>query len=216
MIRRRVLLGGLVASAVLAVPAVAHADIGITSVSPNSATPGQSVEVDIGCGWPKGCPPGIPVSLIAASQAPEPHPCVVPLSRADRRHGRVHHALCGPISIGPPRRRPYTLLGQAATAKQFTYGQSYALRFRVPRLRPGRYAFVAYAAYRHPRGKGALVSSTPSKPFLIHRERRAVAADPNGSLTTWPLAASAIAILVAGIALRRRLRPRASPSPARR
>jgi hypothetical protein len=193
---RRFLLAGLVVSAVLVAPATARADIGITRVSPTSASPGQSVEVDIGCGWPRGCGPRLPVFLIAAGTAPEPRPCRM----------NSEKAVCTPIRRGPPRERPYLFLGSATKADGTTYGQLYQLRFQGPNLRPGLYAFVVYAAYRRPRGSGALISSTgPGTSLRVRREGNSTGSDANDSLTIWPIVAAGIAaILAAGIALRRR------------
>jgi hypothetical protein len=205
MTARSFLLGGLVASAVLVAPTTARADIGITGQSPRSATSGQSVKVEIGCGWPKGCPPGIPVSLIAAGKVPAPRPCG-DLERKGLVPDLPKNAFCSPMTRRPPRRRPYVFLGRATKAERTTYMQSYELRFQVPHLKPGSYAFVAYVPFRHPRGWGSLISSTPSrKAFLVRPEGKSINSHGNDSPTHWLTAAAGIAaILTTGIVLRRR------------
>jgi MYXO-CTERM domain-containing protein len=186
-------LPGLLVLAALAAPAVAHGDIGITRVSPMSATPGQPVKVEIGCGWPKGCPERIPVSLVASRKVPEPHPC-------------GDNALCSPTTGGPPRQSPYVFLGRATRTARTGYLQSYELRVEVPNLRPGPYAFVGYVPFRHPRAKGTLISSVPSKkPFQVAPEINSADSQANDSHTNWLApAAGALAILAAAAVLRRR------------
>jgi hypothetical protein len=202
---RRFPLVGLVVAAVLITPARAPADIGITGQTPRSAFPGQTVEVDLGCGWPRGCPHAIPMSLIAAGKAPEPRSCGE-LERKGLGPDLPKNALCSPMTRRPPRRRPYVFLGRATKVEQTQYAERYELRFQVPHLRPGSYAFVAFVPFRRPRGWGSLDSSVPSKkPLLVRPERHSLGPDSSDSLSSWLIvAAGVVAILAAGIVLRRR------------
>jgi hypothetical protein len=111
-------------------------------------------------------------------------------------------------------------LGRAREAKRTSYGQSYALRFRVPRLRPGDYAFVIYADFRRLRGRGRLITSTnrvvsrstgapttlvSGSRLRVRAERNSAGSDGDDPVGIWPIAAAGIvALSAAGIVLRRR------------
>jgi hypothetical protein len=195
------LLAGL-AVAALAAPASAQADIGIMRVSPMSAAPGQPVNVEIGCGWPKGCPDRIAVSVVLAHKVPKPHPC-------------GDNALCSPTSSGPPRRAPYVFLGRATRTKRTDYLQRYELSGRLPSLRPGGYAFVAYVPMGH-QGTGILISSVPGKkPLQVAAKSAAVSAGQSSdSRSTWLIVALAAVALLAATTVLQRARARPSHHPA--
>jgi MYXO-CTERM domain-containing protein len=212
MTRWRYIPGALAIAAALVTPATASADIGITRVSPNSVSPGQSVKVEIGCGWPKGCPQRIPVSVVPADKAPMPRPCdEIPPGKLPPATRFPANAVCSPITTGPPHHRPYRFLGRAARTKgscgpwPASIVKCYELRVRTPHMSPGPYAFVAYIPYRHPRGTGSLLSGTRPKTALrVRPESNSVAQDSGGSLSIWPIAAAVATALVAGGFLRRR------------
>jgi len=151
-------------SAFLTAPS-ATADVGVERVSRFAGSPGDTVELTIGCGFcfppcegPQGdrsgvCMPGVeppppsfPVSLVPIEQVPRPHRC------GPRR-------ICTPQASGPPRRAPFTLLGWAKPVQAQTSGQRhlgggfghgaiepprYMLDFHIPDLRPGVYSYVIY------------------------------------------------------------------------
>jgi hypothetical protein len=217
MMRRRLLPAGIALSAALFAPLSASADIGITHLRPTSTSPGRTVEVEIGCGWPKDCPETIPVSLVPVAKAPQPSPCRV----------RGVNGLCTPIRNRPPRKPPYSFLGSASRSEASSSppcgrrvasaGACYRLRFRVPKVRAGSYALVIYAADRH-RGPGALITDTHSHKNLGIQPQRSSTEVRGGDLgIAWIIAAAGIlAISATWIPLRRRLRPRAERSPGRR
>jgi hypothetical protein len=82
---------------------------------------------------------GMPVLMIPAWLAPERYSC---------RGG----AVCEPYSIGTPSRRPWIRLGRmSGPILPVTFG---TIRFRVPRVAPGRYKIFVYCepCYRGRRG----------------------------------------------------------------
>jgi hypothetical protein len=109
----------------------AHADVGVSFVT-RTARVGEIARAR--------APARMPLFLVPAARAPRPHPCGT-------------NALCAPHVPGPPRHAPYTpvhVLDRAAAG---------VVRFRVPRVRRGRYRGVLYCepCYRGP--GGSLVAS---------------------------------------------------------
>lgn len=159
----------------LLLPAPARADVGIEAVSRSSASPGERVTVRLGCGFcyppcrgPKGerhpegfqrgpCmldtkakpPRSFGISIVPAGRAPESKPC-------------ERGALCPPRADRPPHLPPFTFLGQALPPPGGNDPEDgvprYLLRFEVPDLRPGRYAFLIYCGACLPGPGGALIS----------------------------------------------------------
>lgn len=142
------LAAALLAAAAMAGPA--RADVGVESVSRSAGAPGEQITLMIGCGacYPP-CPrdprrlsgvcapgPGVPpaafpVSLVPVEQAPRPYRC-------------GPNVLCTPRAPAPPRRTPFAFLGKATPLADDGGLPSYRLRFDVPDLRPGAYAFVIF------------------------------------------------------------------------
>jgi hypothetical protein len=204
MNRCRFLMGAFAASTVLVLPAAAGADIGITRASPNSASQGQSGKVEIGCGWPKGCPTRIAVSLVPADKAPEDRPCdEISAGKLPPSIRLPANASCSPITRGPPHHRPYRFLGLARRANgscgpwPARIVKCYELRFRVPRMSPGPYVFVAYVPLRQRRGRGGLLTSTRPRALLeVRPEGHSLGSNASNSLSSWLRAlATAVAIL---------------------
>jgi hypothetical protein len=128
-----------------ATPGEADADIGVRLVKPAAARPGAFVELTIFCG---GCRRtlNLPISIIPVADAPRTRDCP--------------RGTCGPTAASPPRTRPYVFVGIA---------RPYRLRFRVPQVAPGRYAFVIFCApcVRGPRG--SLITNTREDTLLVRR-----------------------------------------------
>jgi hypothetical protein len=120
-------------------------------------------------------------------------------------------ALCGPFAAGPPRHRPFTYLGKANPVFDLDHppedprAANYRLRFRIPRVRPGPYAFVTYLGF----SGGLAVDPTR---YLLH-VRRAGSAAPAATGTGagagkgWWFTGGAALFLLAGgaVFLQRRL-----------
>ena len=181
----RLVLGGLVVSAVLLAASPAAADVGLVKVSPNLAAPGSPLEVVVGCGFK--CQAQFPVSMVPASRAPKPQPC--------------GNALCSPEAAGPPRSPPFVLLGSATKTSSPTATQLFRLRTHVPRVSPGLYAFVIYA-------RGFLITN-PTAPRMLLRvrsEQSDASSGGSGSDAAWWIAGAAglIAVVAGGVFLHRR------------
>jgi hypothetical protein len=145
-------------AAVLAAAKPAAADVGVDSVSPHAAGPGDTVTLRIYCG---GCTPGMsfPISLVPAAERPRPEPC-------------GSHALCTPASSGAPTDPPFISLGRSDPASRHASRGCClsGLRFEVPEVEPGRYAFVIYCAACHAGPKGSMIGSDrPSDALRVTR-----------------------------------------------
>jgi len=203
---RRALALASSAFALLLLAPAASADVGVERVLPPAARPGDSVLVQLGCGFcfppcvgprgerrPKGyahgaCmlgvridpPPGFPISLVAAGTALAPRKC---------RSG----GLCAPEAGQPPQAPPFHALGVAQPPPRGNDPASgrpprYLLRFRVPQLDPGAYSFVVYCAVCN-RGRGG--SLVPSGRLLVR------SAEPQATIPSllWSWLASLLAQL---------------------
>jgi hypothetical protein len=181
---RRLLSAGLLASAVLFMVSQADADIGVIGVKPNVGAPGQLVDLAVGCGGSR-CPQQWPVSLFPSAQARR---ALAPV--CEGKHGPCS----SPIAPRLPRERPYVFLGWATRASPTSYGQSYELRFRVPRVKPGAYAFVIFGDLRSPGPSGFLIadSTSPGKFLRVHPEQLSTASSGDGADWAWLIAAAAI------------------------
>ncbi len=110
--------------------ATARADVGPPRLTSSAGKPGQVV---IGRGSS-----GMPVLMIPARLAPRRYSC---------RGG----AVCEPYSVGAPSRRPWIRLGRmSGRVLPVTFG---TIRFRVPRVAPGRYKVFVYCEPCY-RGRG--------------------------------------------------------------
>jgi hypothetical protein len=175
----------------------AHGDVGVGGLAPRAGAPGDPVQVSIVCGWCASSsiggrrrpPAPFPVSLVPVARAPKPHPCM---------GGK---AVCGPFAAGPPRHRPFAYLGKAKPVfdldhpPENVWAAKYRLRFRIPRVRPGPYAFVIYLGFSGDRG-GLAVDSTR---YLLH-VRPADSVDPaaTGTGKAWWIAGGAALFALAG------------------
>jgi hypothetical protein len=154
---RHVLLPFVAVLAILLlIAAGAAADIGIETVSRRSGSPGDEVTVRIGCGcFPpcrgpraepdrsgpcdpgsKGGPPaGIPIALL-------------PIADLRARLGCRSRSFCTAVPApGLPRDAPFVPIGSARPVPAPAAGHPvprYRLRFRVPPLKPGTYAYVLF------------------------------------------------------------------------
>ncbi len=150
----RLLIAFALVLAVAAPPAAA--DIGITSIDRSVASPGQFVRLTA-TGY-LGPQPwrAYPIAMIAARSAPEPYAC---------RCG-----YCSPhLRLAALRRTPYVFLGNLDWRPRMASDESGrgALRFRVPRVRPGRYVIALFceSCVRGPQG------SVIIEPRLVLRVR---------------------------------------------
>ena len=190
---RRFFTGLIVGSPLLLTASPADGDVGVLEVRPTVGAPGQSVEVDAACGGP--CGPRLPVSLVPVARAPTPEEC------------RAGKAVCSAEAAKPPREPPYVFLGSAKQDPASSAVAHYRLRFRVPRIAPGVYAFVICNC--PPGGRGTLVVDTiqPRNLLRVRSEQNSVASQGgSGTDAPWFIAAAAVAAAIAGGAelLRRR------------
>jgi hypothetical protein len=191
---RRLFTGVILGSALLLTASPADGDVGVVGVRPTVGAPGQSVKVDAGCGGP--CPPRLPISLVPLARAPTPQPC------------HAGKAVCSPEAAEPPREPPYVFLGWAKQDSASSAVAYYRLRFRVPRITPGVYAFVIFCSGCAPGRRGALVVTTrqPGNLLRVRSEQNQVASQGSGTDALWFIAAAAGLAAIAGgaVFLRRR------------
>jgi LPXTG-motif cell wall-anchored protein len=192
---RRFLTGVIAGSALLLTASPADGDVGVGSVRPTVGAPGQSVELDAGCGGPR-CGPQLPISLVPLARAPTPQPC------------HAGKTVCSPEAAEPPRQPPYVFLGWAKQDSASSADVFYRLRFRVPEVAPGVYAFVIFCGGCAAGRRGTLVVTTsqPGKLLRVRSEQNPVASQGSGTDTPWLIAAAAGVAAIAGAAvfLRRR------------
>jgi LPXTG-motif cell wall-anchored protein len=195
---RTLFAGGIVCSAVMLMPPAALGDVGITGVRPTAAAPGQSVDLEAGCGG--RCGSRLAISLVPTSRAPVDSPCDRQDRARARRSGHVlpPNAICSPISRGLPRKPPYVFLGWALESDRSSVVKRYRLRFRVPPVTQGIYKFVIWI-----RPGGTLVSGGSLR---VRQGQSAAASSGSGTDAVWFVAAGAAVVALAGAAvfLRRR------------
>jgi hypothetical protein len=157
------LIGGVfLASMGLLPPSLASADVGVVGLHPKAAKPGERVDLRLGCGF---CSPGarFPISLVPVAQAPRPYPC-------------GENALCTPAAAAPPRRHPFVFLGRASGDRTIGAGRSSVteshLRFLIPNVKPGLYAFVIFCADCRRGPRGSLITATNDRGELLRVHRR--------------------------------------------
>lgn len=183
----------------------ATADIGVVSVSPKVARPGEQVDVKVVCGFCRRADASFPISLVPVAKVPPPHRCRVNLK------GDMVDALCSPTAGRPPHQRPFDLLGstsggRASNPAGWPRGSISELRFAVPEIQPGRYAFVIFSARPGRRPGGSLIGDTlPGKLLRILPSEAPVRSAGGGAeATLWAVGAGAVALLLAaGLLLRR-------------
>jgi hypothetical protein len=217
--RHYLVAAGLLVLALLLVPQRAQADVGIESIKPSAGTAGDAVEVTVGCGF---CFP--PCSASARARAatcmPSQHALppgkysfpilLVPINRrlAPRRCGA--DALCGPTSVGVPRRPPFTYLGRASPASSRSDLEQprgiprYRLRFHIPAVKPGVYQLVIYSAGWGRRG--TLVADVHRWQLRVHSSDAVSSQGEGPGMSAW-IGGATVAVagaLLALWALRRR------------
>jgi hypothetical protein len=181
----RLLPLAVVGSATIAMTTAAEADVGVDRVRPNVGAPGDIVDLRVACG---GCPPSglrLPVSVVRAARAPEPEPC-------------GENVLCTPGAPDPPRLPPFRFLGR-------TGGNANShLRFAIPDVKPGTYAFVVFCEPCRRGPSGSLIADDDDL-LRVRASGEPLAADPGGIETTWWIAAGlAAGLVLAALARRRR------------
>jgi hypothetical protein len=189
---RRFFTGVIVGSALLLTASPADGDTGVVGVRPTGGAPGESVEVDAACGGP--CPPRLPISLVPLALAPTPQPC------------DAGKAVCGPEAAEPPREPPYVFLGWAKQDPASSAVAHYRLRFRVPRVTAGVYAFVICNCPPGRRGTLVVDTSQPENLLRVGAAQNPVASKGSGTDAPWFIAAAAGVAAIAGgaVFLRRR------------
>jgi hypothetical protein len=141
IVRRLLLLSGALFGVLCA---TAHADVGPPRLNPSAGKPGQII---MGRG-----PSGMPVLMIPAWLAPTRYSC----------HGG---AVCEPYSVGAPSRPPWIRLGRmSGRVLPVRFG---TIRFRVPRVAPGRYKVFVYCEPCYRGRRGSLI--TDDRIFRVMR-----------------------------------------------
>jgi LPXTG-motif cell wall-anchored protein len=82
---------------------------------------------------------------------------------------------------------------------------AYSLRTRVPRVRPGAYAFVIYLGAHEP---GVLIADTsgPGRLLRVDREGSSDESEDSGANATWWIVAGVGVLAIAAVAVFRRRR----------
>jgi hypothetical protein len=180
-LRSAALTACIAAAALLLGSPSAEADVGIESVSRSAGAPGEEITLALGCGFcfppchgapghrngpcmlgAKGRrpPAAFPISLVPVGQVPDP-------SRCDR------DGSCLPPTLGPPALPPFVLLGRATPAARRDGAPPahnvprYRLRFRIPEVKPGAYAYVIYCGVCFPGRRGSLIYSPASPDWRL-------------------------------------------------
>jgi hypothetical protein len=201
-------LGPLLAGLLIAA-STASADTAVVGLSPKVARPGERVDLRVVCGACRRADTSFPISLVPVAKAPPPHPCRVKLK------GHMETGLCSPTAVRPPSERPFVLLGstsrgrRALPAGSWPPGSNSDLRFAVPEIEPGRYAFVIFCAECGRRSRGSLIADTslPGKLLRIQPSEASVRTAGGGADPTWWIVAgigTVALVLAAGLLLRRR------------
>lgn len=187
------LVTAVAVSAALLPAASAQAAIGVESVSRSAGTPGTSITLDVGCGFcfpPCVGPPGHrhpaghrrgACMLGSKAQPPKAFPIsLVPVDRAPKPHRCGRKAVCPPsVASGPPTGPPYALLGRAMPPRRGS--PHYYLRFRIPELAPGVYAYVIYCGVCLPGKRGALITYPTAPEWRL----RIWATNPAATIDDW-------------------------------
>jgi hypothetical protein len=186
-------LGPLLAVLLIAAPA-ATADIGVVRVNPKVASPGERVDLEVGCG---GCHGGssFPVSLIPVAKAPRLRPC-----NGD--------AVCLPDAARPLDGRSAVLLGATSAETRSGPVAKSDLNFAVPRIAAGRYAFVIFCEGCVSGPQGGLIADTrPGQLLQVVPGEASSGSGGGGDATWWVLGGiGAIGLALAAVLLLRRRR----------
>jgi hypothetical protein len=204
----------------------AQGDVGVAGLTPRAGTPGEPIEVSIGCGWCASSsiggrrrpPAAFQVSLVPVARAPKPQPCpasIIARLREKLPKAAAERAECSPEAAEPPRRRPFVFLGRARPLfdvdhpPEDPWAANYRLRFHIPKVSPGRYAFVIYLGFSG--GRGGL--AVDRFRYLLHVRRAdrvapatiGVGTGPGDATGTgkgwWIAGGTALLLLAAGAAL---------------
>jgi hypothetical protein len=189
----------------------AASGIELMRLSQTSASPGDGIVLGVGCG---GCPlkSTFPISLVPVKQAPQPHRCTIHSAKLPKR--LRENALCDAEAADPPRDHPYVFLGRTSGATALLPsvrppGSKSHLHFRVPKVKPGLYAFVIFCAECARGPRGALITETglPHR-WLTHKLLRVQppgAPDPrkseSGGAGPWGAIAAGLASLASAALL---------------
>lgn len=162
----RLLNVSLLGAALLA-PAAAYADIGVDHVSPTTARAGHTTAtVTLYTGnIPLGT--SVPVSLVPAAHAPGHRPVDIRMGGAPPGSHKRVIGVGDQVALHPPSRPPYTLLGSAIVRADANGHGVASLRFTVPRLRRGAYAFVAFCAGCVTGRQGSLIAGMQREKQLL-------------------------------------------------
>ena len=183
----------IVAAGLASAVSTAPADTGIVGLSPKVARPGDQVKLRIVCGY-CGADATFPISLVPVAKA----------------HSLIADAMASAprTAAAPPRQRPFLFLGNTSGARARAPavqppGSDSHLRFTVPRIEPGAYAFVIFAVSR--RGPpGILITDTRPGRLLrvLPGEAPAGFAGDGSDATLWIVAGiGAVALLLATVLL---------------
>ncbi len=214
---------GLVVPVLVLAAQSARADVGIERISPSAGVLGEEIEVTVGCGFcfpPCSSSAGARAAVCMPSRharSPEKYSfpiLLVPIERplAPRRCGA--NALCGPTSVGLPRRPPFIRLGRAWPA--FGCGDldrpgalpRYRLRFRIPAVEPGVYHLVIYSGPKT--GPGSLIADARRWRLRVRQPDPVTAQGPvsaqggGPAIAPWVSGATVALVLPAIAVLRRR------------
>jgi len=152
--------------AALVAPAAAKADIGVDHVSPIIAGAGQTTTVTLYTGnLPLGA--SVPISLVPAVHAPGHRPFDIPMGGAPPGSHKRVIGVGNQLALRPPSRPPYVLLGSAIVRADATGHGVASLRFIVPRLRRGTYAFVAFCSGCVAGRQGAVIAGMEREKQLL-------------------------------------------------
>jgi hypothetical protein len=144
----------LVAFAALALASSAKADVAVKRVSPADGVPGLVSDLWVFCG---GCSPGL---RLGVSLVPVEH---APTRTWDAQLG----AYTRPASLAPPRQSPYVFLGWTDASRGSALTERRHLRFRIPNVEPGTYAFVIYCEPCTGGPRGSLIANTDDVDELL-------------------------------------------------
>jgi hypothetical protein len=200
-------LGPLLAGLLFAV-STASADTAVVGLSPKIARLGARVDLRVGCGACRRADTSFPISLVPVAKAPGPYPCRVKLK------GRMENGLCSPTAARPPRERPFVLLGSTNGGRRvlppgsWPPGSDSHLRFTVPKIEPGVYAFVIFAVSRRGPPGSLIVHTGPGDLLRILPSETPVGSPGDDSDATWWIVAGiwTIALVLAAVLLLRQRR----------
>ena len=220
---------------VLSAAGRAQADVGIESASRSLGTPGQRVELTVGCGFcfppcvgkpghrhppgdlhgacmlgTRGGPPAaFPVWLTPLSHSLKPYEC------------RSATEGCEPGSARPPHLPSFIYLGRAVPVPRGDGANEvprYRLVFGIPKARPGRYKYVLFcdACFAGPRGSLIDDRTLAAGRLRVLPANPAVAvAGESGGAALWIAGGALVAALAIGAGLFvRRARGGARPEQA--